>query len=64
MCVRCRHFEPFRAPGSAYPHHCHLAGSPMADRHLRLECPEHEAGDPEQQRALWEKFNSPPAAES
>jgi len=64
MCVRCQHFEPFRAPGSEYPHHCHLAGSPLADRHLRLECPEQEAGDPEQQAALWEKFNSPPPAKS
>jgi DNA-binding MarR family transcriptional regulator len=64
MCVRCRHFEPFRAPGSEYPHHCHLAASPLADRHLRIECPEHEPGDSEQQRELWEKFNSPPPAES
>ena len=60
MCVRCQHFEPFRAPGTGYPHHCHLAGSPLADRHLRLECPEHEAGDEEKQDELWEKFNSPP----
>jgi DNA-binding MarR family transcriptional regulator len=64
MCVRCRHFEPFRAPNSAYPHHCHLAGSPLADRHLRLECSEHEPGDEEEQQAIWDKFTSPPAAES
>jgi DNA-binding MarR family transcriptional regulator len=61
MCVRCRHFEPFRSAGSAYPHHCHLAGSPLADRHLRLECPEHQAGDEEEQSALWQKFSSPQA---
>jgi len=64
MCVRCLHFEPFRAPGSEYPHFCHLAGSPLADRHLRLECPEQAAGDSEQQQQLWEKFNSPPPAET
>jgi DNA-binding MarR family transcriptional regulator len=60
MCVRCRYFEPFRAPESAHPHHCHLAGSPLADRHLRLECPEHEAGDEETQNSLWERFSAPP----
>ncbi len=63
MCLRCRHFEPFRKPGSEYPHHCHLAGSPLADRHLRLECQEHDAGDEDEQNATWEKFNSPPSEE-
>src|SRR5215475_3528349 len=53
MCLRCRHFEPFRAPDTEYPHHCHLAGSPLADRHLRLECQEHEAGDDQEQNAVW-----------
>jgi DNA-binding MarR family transcriptional regulator len=56
MCLRCRHFEPFRAPGTEYPHHCHMAGSALADRHLRLECQEYEAGDDQEQNAVWEKF--------
>lgn len=65
MCLRCRHFEPFRSPGSAYPHYCQLASSPLADRHLRLECPEHEAGDEDEQQGLWDKFNAPqPGAQS
>jgi hypothetical protein len=64
MCVRCRHFEPFRAPESAYPHFCHLATSPLADRHLRLECPEQEAGDEDEQNLLWQKFSSPPPTDS
>jgi DNA-binding MarR family transcriptional regulator len=65
MCLRCRHFEPFRSPGSAYPHYCQLASSPLADRHLRLECPEHEAGDEDEQQGLWDKFNAPqPGADS
>jgi len=63
MCVRCRHFEPFRAVDSGHPHFCHLAGSPLADRHLRLECPEHEAGDEATQSSLWERFNVPPRNE-
>jgi DNA-binding MarR family transcriptional regulator len=64
MCLRCRHFEPFRAPETENPHYCHVAGSPLADRHLRLECQEHEAGDGQEQSATWEKYNSPPPAES
>jgi DNA-binding MarR family transcriptional regulator len=63
MCLRCRHFEPFRAPRTEYPHHCHMAGSPLADRHLRLECQEHEAVDEEEQNTLWEKFSAPPPGE-
>jgi DNA-binding MarR family transcriptional regulator len=60
MCVRCRHFEAFKASDRGYPHYCHLAGSPMADRHLRIECPEHEAGDEETQNSMWERFSPPP----
>ena len=59
MCVRCLHFEPFRAAESGHPHFCHLAGLPLADRHLRLECPEHEAGDEATQNSIWERFNVP-----
>jgi DNA-binding MarR family transcriptional regulator len=33
----------------------------LADRHLRLECPEHLPGDEARQNDLWERFNSPPA---
>jgi DNA-binding MarR family transcriptional regulator len=58
MCVRCQHFEPFRAGvDAATPHYCHLAGSPLADRHLRLECSEHEAGDEATQNSNWARFN-------
>lgn len=58
MCVRCRYFDPFRYPDSATPHHCHLVGAPFADRHLRLDCPEHVLNDSQAQRALWVRFNS------
>ena len=59
MCIRCRHFEPFKEADSPHPHFCHLASSPLADRHLRLECPEQEAGDAPAQYSTWERFNSP-----
>lgn len=42
MCVTCRHFRP-RVHEGPLPHHCNLVDAPMADRHLRLECPDHEA---------------------
>jgi DNA-binding MarR family transcriptional regulator len=58
MCVRCRHFEPFREPDSPTPHRCNLAGSPLADRNLRIECPEQEAGDQTLQSAVWKRFSA------
>ena len=42
-CVSCRHFRENVALGSELPHFCALVGAPMADRHLRVDCPEHEA---------------------
>jgi len=63
MCVRCRFFDPFRTPGSPTPHHCKLADSPLADRHLRIECAEQESGDDESQSLIWERFNAPPESE-
>jgi DNA-binding MarR family transcriptional regulator len=60
MCLRCRHFEPFRAPKGEFPHFCHRAGLGLADRHLRLECQEYEAGETVEQAAIWERFSAPP----
>jgi DNA-binding MarR family transcriptional regulator len=60
MCVRCKYFDPFRHAQSALPHHCNLVGAPLADRHLRIDCPEHEFGDAPLQRALWQRFASIP----
>ena len=42
-CVSCRHFRENVAPGTASPHYCALVGARMAERHLRLDCPEHES---------------------
>lgn len=60
MCVRCRHFDPFRYPDSATPHHCRLVDAPFADRHLRIDCPEQACDDAAAQHALWVRFNSGP----
>jgi hypothetical protein len=42
MCRTCRFFRPDHHPGGA-PHHCALLDKPLAERELRLDCPEHEA---------------------
>ena len=56
MCVRCRYFDPFRHQDSPTPHHCNLVGAPFADRHLRIDCPEHESCDATAREALWARF--------
>lgn len=42
ICVSCRHFRENVAPGAAAPHYCAFVGAPMAQRHLRVDCAEHE----------------------
>ena len=42
-CVTCRHFRENVAPGTSTPHYCAFVGAPMAERHLRVDCAEHEA---------------------
>lgn len=42
-CVSCRHFRENVAPGTGTPHFCALVQAPMAARHLRVDCEEHES---------------------
>ncbi|MEZ5566878.1 MAG: MarR family winged helix-turn-helix transcriptional regulator [Halioglobus sp.] len=42
-CVTCRHFRENVAPGTATPHYCAFVGATMAERHLRVDCTEHES---------------------
>lgn len=41
-CVSCRYFRENVAPGTGTPHFCAFVGAPMAERHLRVDCAEHE----------------------
>ncbi|MCB1677857.1 MAG: winged helix-turn-helix transcriptional regulator [Halioglobus sp.] len=41
-CVSCRYFRENVAPGTDTPHYCAFVGAPMAERHLRVDCAEHE----------------------
>jgi len=42
-CVTCRHFRENVTPDSDTPHYCAFVKAPMADRHLRVDCREHES---------------------
>jgi DNA-binding MarR family transcriptional regulator len=57
MCVRCKYFDPFRHAQSNTPHHCNLVGAALADRHLRIDCPEHEFSEAPLRQALWQRFS-------
>ncbi|HWC04266.1 MAG TPA: MarR family winged helix-turn-helix transcriptional regulator [Methylomirabilota bacterium] len=55
MCVTCTHFRPHVHPGPL-AHHCAFVDAPMAARHLRLECPEHEEATTVEQARTWRSF--------
>lgn len=55
LCVTCRYFRP-RVHEGERPHHCALVDAPMADRHLRVECPDHEPADADVAAATWARF--------
>lgn len=56
MCSTCRFFRPNAHPGSDRPHHCAFVDASFGDRHLRLECADHEAATPEQAARAWTAF--------
>ena len=56
LCVTCRHFRPFAHPDAVDPHHCAFVNAAFGDRHLRLDCSEHEQADPAVQAATWTAF--------
>lgn len=57
MCVTCRFFHPNVYEDSDRPHHCAFVDAPFGDRHLRLDCPDHETADTESRQRNWERFN-------
>lgn len=58
MCVTCTHFRPHIRTGPT-PHHCALVDAPLANEHLRLDCPEHELAAEAPRGELWERFLRP-----
>ncbi len=60
LCVSCRYFQPYvRADDPDRPHVCALVGAPFGDRHLRLDCREHDPAADEQREMVWRLFADP-----
>lgn len=57
LCVTCKHFRPNAHSGALNPHHCAFVNAAFGDRHLRLDCGEHEPADPAAQTAIWTAFD-------
>lgn len=58
MCVTCKYFRP-NAHEGALPHHCAFVDAPMAGRHLRIDCGEHEQAEEQQREDAWRRFVQP-----
>lgn len=56
MCVTCRFFRPNVHADPERPHHCAFVDAPFGDRHLRLECADHEAALADQAERAWIAF--------
>jgi DNA-binding MarR family transcriptional regulator len=63
LCITCRYFRPFVHGDPAAPHHCAFVDAPFGERHLRLDCPEHDPAAPDAMAAAIARyFESPPVA--
>jgi DNA-binding MarR family transcriptional regulator len=58
MCVTCTHFRPHVHQGPM-PHHCAFVDAPMAPRHLRLQCQDHEEATAVEQGRIVKRFAAP-----
>lgn len=56
MCVTCKYFGPNETGDPDTPHYCHFVKAPFGDRHLRLDCPEHEEAEKPIQLRRWATF--------
>ncbi|MCL6554329.1 MAG: MarR family winged helix-turn-helix transcriptional regulator [Firmicutes bacterium] len=60
MCVTCRYFQPHVHDDPRRPHHCAFVDAPFGDRHLRLDCPDHQPADADAQARAWARFAATP----
>lgn len=61
MCVTCQHFRPNVYSDAQNPHHCAFVNAAFGNRHLRLDCSDHELADPALQSANWAAYDTGPA---
>lgn len=59
MCASCRYFRPHAHDDPETPHHCAYVDAPFGDRHLRLDCPEHDTAGPDLAHSNWQRFTRP-----
>ena len=64
MCVSCRFFRPRVHDDELNPHHCAYVDAAFGDRHLRLNCGEHQTASQEEQDAHWQRFAEPDTSSS
>lgn len=57
LCVTCRFFRPYAYGDAERPHHCAFVNAAFGNRHLRLDCREHEPASELDQPRLWQHFN-------
>lgn len=64
MCVSCRYFRPNVHDDPERPHHCAFVDAPFGDRHLRLECQEHEPAPAHEAETSWTRWSGSSASRS
>jgi len=58
VCVTCRYFRPYAHDDPSTPHHCAFVNAAFGDRHLRLDCREHEPAPDDLQAANRDRFEA------
>lgn len=58
MCATCEYFRPYAFAGSDLPHHCAFVNAPFGNRHLRLDCGDHQPAEPSLQSSNWKAFTA------
>ncbi len=58
MCVTCDYFRPDVHDDPGTPHHCAFVDTPFGNRHLRLDCVDHQAAAPAELAAMWNTFTT------
>lgn len=56
MCLSCRFFQANAHADTDTPHHCAFVDAPFGERHLRIDCKDHETADPALERTNWTAF--------
>ena len=60
LCVTCCYFRPNASGDASNPHICDFVGAPFGDRHLRIDCDDHQpAEDPD---GVWQRFCATPSS--